>query len=281
VPICIGIAMPASYICFIRLISQSIVVINVVESCPVTGIDPTMSRRHEMSLTADLVALVHRTVADPGPSAGFEPLTDLDHDDRCAALLASHPKGDDVWLFAYGSLIWKPACEVDGQRHALLRGWHRKFCLRLVRYRGSPDCPGLMMALDIGGSCRGVAQRIPAKYVEDRLGRILRRETSVKPASNVPRWVTVETDRGKQRALAFAINRNGPTYAGPHSLEETADILAKACGHWGSGAEYLMHTVAHLEDLGIHDRYLWQLQELVAKRIKAAAKDREQSIAAS
>jgi cation transport protein ChaC len=240
-----------------------------------------MSRRHEMSLTADLIALVHRTVADPGPPAGFEPLTDLDHDERRTALLASHPKGHDVWLFAYGSLIWKPACEVDGQCHALLRGWHRKFCLRLVRYRGSPDCPGLMMALDIGGSCRGVAQRIPAKYVEDRLGQILRRETSVKPASNVPRWVTVETDRGKQRALAFAINRNGPTYAGPHSLEETADILAKACGHWGSGAEYLMHTVAHLEDLGIHDRYLWQLQELVAKRIRAAAKDRAQSIAAS
>ena len=66
------------------------------------------------------------------------------------------------------------------------------------------------------------------------------------------------------RALAFAINRKGPTYCGPHTLEETADILSRACGHWGTGAEYLMHTVAHLEDLGIHDRYLWRLQELVA-----------------
>jgi glutathione-specific gamma-glutamylcyclotransferase len=202
-----------------------------------------MSRRHEMSLTADLVALVHRNVVDPGP-------------------------------------IWRPACEVDGQRHALLRGWHRKFCLRLLRYRGSLDCPGLMMALDIGGSCRGVAQRIPAKHVEERLGQLLRRETSVKPASNMPRWVTVETDEGKQRALAFAINRKAPTYAALHSLEETADILARACGHWGSGAEYLMHTVAHLEELGIHDRYLWQLQELVAQRIKAAT-GRELPVAAS
>jgi cation transport protein ChaC len=234
-----------------------------------------------MSLTADLVALVHRPVIDPGPPPGFEPLTDQDHDERRAALLASHPKGKDLWLFAYGSLIWKPACEVDGQRHALLRGWHRKFCLRLLRYRGSPDCPGLMMALDIGGSCRGVAQRIPAKHVQERLGQLLRRETSVKPASNLPRWVTVETDGGKQQALAFAINRKGLTYTRPRSLEETADILATACGHWGSGAEYLMHTVAHLEELGIHDRYLWRLQELVAERIKAAAKGREWPIAAS
>jgi cation transport protein ChaC len=234
-----------------------------------------------MSLTADLIALVHRTVIDPGPPQGFTPLTDRDHDERRAALLESHPVGEDLWLFAYGSLIWKPACKVDGQHHALLRGWHRKFCLRLLRYRGSPDCPGLMMALDIGGSCRGVAQRIPAKHVEERLDQLLRRETSVKPASNLPRWVTVATEAGKRRAIAFAINRKGPTYSGPHTLNQTADILARACGHWGTGAEYLMHTVAHLEDLGIHDRYLWQLQELVAQRIRAAATGREMPVAAS
>jgi cation transport protein ChaC len=240
-----------------------------------------MSRRREMSLTADLIALVHRHVPDPGAPRGFEPLTDKDYDEHRTALLASHSKGEDLWLFAYGSLIWKPACEVDGQRHALLRGWHRKFCLRLLRFRGSPDCPGLMMALDRGGSCRGVAQRIPARHVEESLDRLLRRETSVKPVSNMPRWISIATDAGKQRAIAFAINRKGPTYSGPQSLEETADILARACGHWGSGAEYLMHTVAHLEELGIHDRYLWKLQELVAQRIKTAAMGRKSPVAAS
>jgi cation transport protein ChaC len=240
-----------------------------------------MSRRHEMSLTADLVALVHRAVPDPGLPPGFTPLTDQDYDEERARLLASHPPSTDLWLFAYGSLIWKPACEIAGQCHALLRGWHRKFCLRLLRYRGSPESPGLMMALDVGGSCRGVVQRIPASHVEERLDKLLRRETSVKPASNVPRWVTVDTHKGKHRALTFAINRKGLTYCGPHTLAETADILAKACGHWGTGAEYLMHTVAHLEDLGIHDRYLWRLQEMVAQRIKAAAKGREAPVAAS
>ena len=229
-----------------------------------------MSRRHEMSLTADLVAHVHRAVNDPGPSPGFALLTDEDHAQRRDDLLSSLPKGDDLWLFAYGSLIWKPACEVDGQQHALLRGWHRQFCIHLVRYRGSVDCPGLMMALDRGGACRGVIQRIPAQHAAERLELLLRREMSVKPASNLPRWVVVESDGRRQRAITFAMNRKGPTYATGHGLAETAEILAKACGHWGTGAEYLMHTVAHLEDLGIHDRYLWRLQEMVAERIKAA-----------
>jgi glutathione-specific gamma-glutamylcyclotransferase len=228
-----------------------------------------MSRRHEMSLTADLVALIHRPLTDPGPSAGFTLLTDEDHNQRRDMLLASLPKGEDLWLFAYGSLIWKPACEVDGQNQALLKGWHRRFCIRLVRYRGTAECPGLMMALDRGGACRGIIQRIPAKHATERLGLLLRREMSVKPASNLPRWVTVESEGRRQRAITFAMNRKGPTYSAGHTLEETADVLARACGHWGTGAEYLMHTVAHLEDLGIHDRYLWRLQEMVAQRIKA------------
>ena len=67
------------------------------------------------------------------------------------------------------------------------------------------------------------------------------------------------------------MDRRGVAYAGRHSVEDTATILARACGHWGSGAEYLMNTVAHLEALGIHDRYLWELQALVAEKIRAGA----------
>lgn len=231
-----------------------------------------MSRRDKMALTEELVRRVHRTIVDAGPPAGFEPLTDRDYDHQRRALLADHPKGMDLWLFVYGSLIWKPACEVADHGLALLRGWHRSFCLHLLRFRGTPERPGLMMALDKGGSCRGVLQRIPAAHVEERLDQLLRRETSVKPASNTPRWVRVESSSGTQRAIAFTINRKGPTYC-RHSLEQTATILAKACGHWGSGAEYLLHTVAHLEERGIHDPYLWRLQRMVAERIANAHDD--------
>jgi cation transport protein ChaC len=127
-----------------------------------------------------------------------------------------------------------------------------------------------MMALDRGGQCRGVLYRIPAATGEQNLGKLVRREMSAKPPTNVPRWIRVETDAGSVQAIAFVINRRGRVYAGKVSLEDTARLLAKACGHWGSCAEYLHKTVVHLEERGIHDRNLWRLQSLVAEQIKAA-----------
>ena len=166
--------------------------------------------------------------------------------------------------------MWRPACEIDGQETARLNGWHRKFCIRISRWRGTLDNPGLMMALDRGGSCRAVVQRLSAKVLRDRFGQLLRREmTSKEHPTNRPRWVTVETGGGPRRAIAFAVERSSPYYSGSFSPEEIAAILARAVGHWGSGAEYLMNTVQQLENLGIHDRNLWRLQELVAARISA------------
>lgn len=227
-----------------------------------------MSGRAAMALTPELVARVHRDVPDPGHSVmKKEPMTDGDYRALTDSLLAAREPGEDVWLFAYGSLIWKPACDIDGQRAAHVHGWHRKFCLRLVRFRGTPDCPGLMMALDRGGSCRGVIQRLPAATAPQCIEQLLRREVSVKPPANIPRWVPVKSDGKRLPALAFTVDSKAGNYVRGHTLEETAAVLAKACGHWGSGAEYLMHTVAHLEDLGIHDRYLWKLQARVAELI--------------
>jgi glutathione-specific gamma-glutamylcyclotransferase len=227
-----------------------------------------MSGRAAMALTPELVARVHREVPDPGPGVmKKEPMTDADYRAMAEALMEARPPSEDVWLFAYGSLIWKPACEIDGQRSAHLHGWHRKFCMRLVRFRGTPECPGLMMSLDRGGSCRGVIQRLPASAAPQCVEQLLRREISVKPPAHIPRWAPVTSDGKRLTALVFAVDHKAGNYSGDHTLEETATILAKACGHWGSGAEYLMQTVAHLEDLGIHDRYLWKLQARVAEMI--------------
>lgn len=238
--------------------------------------------RRSMTLTPELVARVYRHVADPGPIPGAAPMTDSDYADYLREALAPVPRGDDIWIFACGSLIWKPAFEIEEQRPALLRGWHRSFCIRLVRYRGTEDCPGLMMALDRGGSCQGVIQRVAGKHAPERLDRLLRREMSVKPSTNRPRWVTVECGGERKAVIAIAAHRDGFAYAGRHSLEETATILSRACGQWGSGAEYLMNTVAHLEALGIHDRYLWKLQALVAEKIWASdGRDAAASIAAT
>jgi cation transport protein ChaC len=167
--------------------------------------------------------------------------------------------------------MWRPACEIDGQEMALLRGWHRKFCIHIARWRGTPERPGLMMALDRGGSCRAIVQRVAGATVGERLGQLLRRETSSKAhPTNRPRWVEVEAAGGRRRALVFAVQRSSPFYSGALTAEDVADTLAGAVGHWGSGAEYLHNTISQLEALGIHDRNLWRLQKLVAARILAA-----------
>jgi cation transport protein ChaC len=224
----------------------------------------------DMKLTAELVARVHRSIPDTGPSPGFVHMEEEDYERLTNEILKDHSCHDDLWIFAYGSLMWRPACEIDDQEMALLKGWHRKFCIRIARWRGTPDNPGLMMALDRGGSCRAVVQRLSAKTARDRLGQLLRRElTSKEHPTNRPRWVTVRTGVRRRRAIAFAVARSSPYYSGTFSPEETAAILARAVGHWGSGAEYLMNTVQQLESLGIHDRNLWRLQELVAARIAA------------
>ena len=229
-----------------------------------------VAARSCLALTPELVAHIHRVVPDPGPRVGTVPLDDADYDSLVDALLAPAHPADDIWLFAYGSLIWKPACEIAEQRPALLRGWHRSFCLRLTRFRGTPECPGLMLALDRGGACRGVGQRLPAARAAELLGQLLRREMSVKPPTNYPRWVIADIDGQRRPTIAFTIDRTADNYVGDLSVEATAAILARAVGHWGTGAEYLLNTVQHLGALGIRDRYLWQLQELVAEKIMCA-----------
>jgi len=221
-----------------------------------------------MNLTPELVARVHRRVPDTGPTAGFVSLTEDDYDSITDEFLRNHPPSEDLWIFAYGSLMWRPACEIDGQEMAKLNGWHRKFCIRVTRSRGTLEYPGLMMALDRGGSCRAVVQRLSATTARDRLGQLVRREMTSKPhPTNGPRWVSVDAAGRRRRAIAFAVERSSPHYSGDLSLEQVATILGRAVGYMGSGAEYLMNTVQQLESLGIHDRNLWRLQQLVADEI--------------
>jgi len=225
-------------------------------------------KHRTLSLTADHVARVHRPVEDSGVEPGMEIHNDADYEAWVARMLASHPAPDSpTQLFACGSLIWKPELEHVGEQQCVARGWHRSFCFRMTRFRGTIDQPGLMMALDRGGQCRGVIFELPRHDLEGQFGRLFRREFRYKPANSMPRWIKVSTPSGGKPALAFVMNRASPLYAGGLSLHAVADVLAKACGHMGSGAEYLFNTVSHLEAKGIHDANLWRLQRLVAERI--------------
>ncbi|MCZ8546709.1 gamma-glutamylcyclotransferase [Mesorhizobium qingshengii] len=224
------------------------------------------TRKAPMALTEALVARTLRAVEDAGPVPGMVTMTDADYARFRDEVLATAPAGP-LNLFAYGSLLWKPAGEVRGGARAVATGWHRSFCFTVQRFRGTVEQPGLMMALDRGGQCQGMVFEI-AEPVAANLEALLRREMTILPAVNVPRWLQVKTEGDVSRALGFVVDPGNPRYAGKLDKRAIAATLARAAGHWGSGAEYLFETIRHLDACGIRDRNLWQLQELVAEEIE-------------
>ena len=174
--------------------------------------------------------------------------------------------GEDLWLFGYGSLMWRPDFPYAERAVARVHGYHRRFCLWQRRYRGNRFNPNLMLALEAGGSCAGVAFRLAAPNVKAKISATWRRE--LVGNGYRPRWVTARTERGPIPALAFIANReNAERYTGRLPDRVVARYIAKACGEGGSGAEYLLETVLALEKLRLRDSRLWRLQRLVAEHL--------------
>ncbi|HET8997498.1 MAG TPA: gamma-glutamylcyclotransferase [Acetobacteraceae bacterium] len=196
--------------------------------------------------------------------AGIRLLSDAEIEADLDAKLAEHPPGADVWLFGYGSLMWNPAIDYAEHRAGAVRGWHRRFCLWLHMGRGSPDNPGLMLALDRGGSCAGMLFRIPAAEARSELLLAWRRELF--SGAYRSRWVTAQTDTGPVRAATFVVNRAHPRYAGRLEEPAVAERLASAAGELGSCAAYLRATLGALGELGLRDRGLERLQRLVVQQ---------------
>lgn len=227
-----------------------------------------MARRlPSLSLTPELVALVDRREPDPGPESGYTELSDDDYEKATHQILRRNA-GNPLWLFAYGSLIWNPAFEHVEHRACKAFGWRRSFSLDLVRWRGTTQQPGLMLALDYGGCCHGVAFRLPDGNDHAQVRQLLRRETSYKEDLPSIRWIDVREGNRKLRALTFWAAPRSDGYYIKLPIEEPAIRLARAAGHVGTGAEYLHNTIVKLHEFGIHDAYLWRLQELVAAEIK-------------
>jgi glutathione-specific gamma-glutamylcyclotransferase len=168
-----------------------------------------------------------------------------------------------VWLFAYGSLMWNPGFAPAELRQALLHGFHRRFCLYSRDYRGTPERPGLVLGLDRGGACRGIAYRLPADCAAEAFDRVWAREMT--GAVYRMRRIRVQTEAGPVEALACVVRRQSPDYAGRLSPEEAAEMLAHAVGGRGTGRDYLASTLRHLEELGIRDRLLHRVAAHVAQ----------------
>lgn len=201
-------------------------------------------------------------------------LTDAERRASLHAALAERPEhGDGVWLFAYGSLIWNPTLRVTAQRPALARGWHRAFCLATRAGRGTPENPGLLLGLRLGGSCCGAVLRVPEDGLEHELDLLWRREMVT--GSYTPRWLTVEDMDGapRGRALAFTIEDTSHGYAGDLTEDAVVERLATAGGELGTCAEYLFRTCEGLHRMGIRDPALERIATLVAARQAARRAD--------
>jgi glutathione-specific gamma-glutamylcyclotransferase len=188
-------------------------------------------------------------------------LSDAEIEADLDAMLARLEPGADVWLFGYGSLMWNPAIEFAERRAGLVHGWHRRFCLWLHMGRGSPDNPGLMLALDRGGRCGGMLFRIQAAEAREELLLAWRRELFT--GAYHSRLVTAMTGSGPVRAATFVANRAHLRYARRLDEAAIAARLATAAGSLGSCASYLADTLGALRSIGLRDRTLERLQRMV------------------
>lgn len=222
----------------------------MTQHCPILLSDDHVAR----------VALIDGPLHNPG----WRLLEDEDLDLIAERLTAG--RHGPIPIFAYGSLIWNPGFEVQDQRRATALGWHRSFSISIDHFRGSPEQPGLMLALASGGTCEGLVLEIREGTERDSMRAILRRELVAHELAANACWIRVRTDVGEQDALTFYADPvDTPT--AQLSIEDQALRLARASGAAGSGAEYLLRTVRGLEQLGIHDPYIWKLQLLVAQQI--------------
>jgi glutathione-specific gamma-glutamylcyclotransferase len=194
-------------------------------------------------------------------------LSDAEREATRAEVLAR--KGKDLWVFAYGSLMWDPGIHIVEIRTATLSGFHRSFCLKSQMGRGSPDKPALMAALDCGGACNGLALRIPAEHVDRETQILWQREMLA--GSYVPTFVAVETPQGGiEEAVTFVINRQSNRYV-QLDPEETARLIATGRGVRGTCLEYLENLFERLDLLDLEDRAIRDLRVRVRRLLEAQA----------
>ena len=228
----------------------------------VTAMAGEMKRK--MTLTSDCIEARHRG-SPPAEGRVIPRLSDAEVEASLDTALAEAGNAG-LWLFAYGSLLWRPDFPHNESRIARVYGYHRRFCLWQWRWRGSDAAPNLMLALAPGGCCTGLAYRIEGPGLREKLGPVWRREMA--GDGYRPCWLSAVTDAGPLRVAAFVANRRGERYAGRLPDDRVAATIAWARGHGGTGAEYLLKTTLAMEALGERDHMLWRMQHLVAENLK-------------
>ena len=211
----------------------------------------------ELRMTPQRLAVWDERAREAGHPANWR-LPDHEREATRHAMLTQHDRHDDIWVFAYGSLMWDPGIRFAEVRLARVEGYQRRFGYRITTGRGSLECPALMLTLaPLPGICTGLVFRVPAKLVEDETAILWRRE--MVRGGYAPQWRKLATPQGDIKALVFAANCAHPEYVGELPLIETATVVATACGPLGSNRAYLESLANQLLALEIEDPYVAQL----------------------
>ena len=164
----------------------------------------------------------------------------------------------ELWVFGYGSLIWRPGFPFLKQRKAVLLGAHRSLCVYSWVHRGTPDRPGLVLGLDRGGMCRGIAFRVAEADWDDVVAYLREREQVTSVYLERLREIRFPND-GAARALTYMVDRNHGQYAGKLDGDTQFRIVAQATGQSGANRDYVINTATHLQQLGMPDQHLGRL----------------------
>jgi glutathione-specific gamma-glutamylcyclotransferase len=172
---------------------------------------------------------------------------------------------DDLWVFGYGSLMWRPGFDVLERVPAKLIGMHRSLCVYSFVHRGTPERPGLVMGLDRGGMCRGIAYRVAAAKREETIAYLRAREQVTSVYLETMRRVELEDEVRRQvQALCYVVDRGHVQYAGRLGVDECVHYVRQGHGRSGNNRDYVVETVRALEALGYRETDL----HLIADRLK-------------
>jgi cation transport protein ChaC len=200
--------------------------------------------------------------ADPHPIPPIDPIPALPPErirEEARAWVASLINPENTWIFGTGSLLWNPGFRFVERRKARVDGWRRALCLYSLTFRGTPERPGLVMGLAPGGCCEGSAFRLDPDHIDDAALALWEREMS--HDSYLMVTLEAETDQGPVPCYSFTPRDGHPQCAHGLPPETIADVVRRASGLRGTNIEYVLNTVEHLDEMGIHDPDLHALAD--------------------
>ncbi|KAA9369172.1 gamma-glutamylcyclotransferase [Ochrobactrum quorumnocens] len=179
---------------------------------------------------------------------------------------------NDFWVFGYGSLMWRPGFAHVETMRARLHGYRRSLCIYSHVHRGTPDHPGLVLGLDAGGSCLGIAFRVPGDMTDEVMVYLREREMSNQVYHE--KWLRLRLADGRDvQAVTYVADRRHIQYAGSLKAEDAAAIVASAQGDSGANVDYVSNTLEHLRNMRVRDHALEHVNDLICNKVNRQKHD--------